>query len=127
LVNRPKNNVEKAQQQQCSHRLPFRRGEPGRGIILISLLRLYGGAWKKRRSKQINQNTNDHADSRSSKAPVPSHFLAEGAAHKRGKKGAQVDAHIKDRVGSVATWISIGVERSHLRGDVRLKATISEH
>src|SRR5689334_19164954 len=87
------------------------------------------------RSKILNQPQR-HADACRRKSPVPARFrmkshspkpafepfaLRQKAANQRGKKGAEIDAHVKDRKAGIAAWIFFAVEAADHRADVRLQ------
>ena len=81
---------------------------------------------------EVNEEAEDHADAGRAEAPRPVlvprrvFALAEGAADERGEPRAEVDAHVEDVEGAVATLVPLGVEGPDLRGDVRLEEAATD-
>jgi len=57
---------------------------------------------------------------------MKSHLLAQRSADQRGEQRSDIDAHIEDGVGAVATRITGRIKPAHLRGDVGLECAIAQ-
>src|SRR6185369_3857704 len=85
-----------------------------------------------------DNQTEDHADARRTKSPVPARFrieavvnesllealtLREVAADEWRQHSTDVDAHVKDRKPTITTRIVFAVQTTDHRADVRLEET----
>src|SRR5262249_3383825 len=67
-----------------------------------------------RQGADINEKANGHADAGGGKAVMPAQLLAEGPAYERCEKRADIDADIKDRIGTIAARIAGPIEAADL-------------
>src|SRR3546814_10436655 len=65
--------------------------------------------------------SSDLADARETEAITPADPLAEIADEDRAERGADVDAHIEDRIGAVAADVGEPVQLPHHHRDIRLE------
>src|SRR3546814_4057279 len=73
---------------------PFARPRERRGRLARTLERAF--------AKHEDDEAGEHADARETEAITPADPLAEIADEDRAERGADVDAHLEDRIGAVA-------------------------
>src|SRR3546814_2749067 len=77
-------------------------------------------------AKDEDDEAGEHADARETEAITPADPLAEIADEDRAERGADVDAHIEDRIGAVAADVGEPVQLPHHHRDIRLEKARAE-
>src|SRR3546814_9757388 len=90
---------------------PFARPRERRGRLARTLERAF--------AKDEDDEAGEHADARETEAITPADPLAEIADEDRAERGADVDAHIEDRIGAVAADVGETVQLPHHHRDSR--------
>ncbi len=70
-------------------------------------------ALQQRLAQHKSDDARDHSDRRRAKAPMPAPALSQIAADYRPDRGADIDAHVENRIGRVAPHIVTRVELPH--------------
>ena len=77
-------------------------------------------------SQEEDDDADAHSDGGGEESDFESEDLSEGAADEGGEEGADVDAHVEDGEGAVASWIFVFIEVPDDSGDVGLEKSVSE-
>ena len=74
----------------------------------------------------IDHKPDQHADACSAEAVMPAQSRSQSAADEVTDEGTQVDAHVIDRVGTVAARIARRIQVTHLSRHVRLESAVTQ-
>src|SRR5690606_449601 len=78
------------------------------------------------RPQREDRETDDHADTGRTEAPVPADLLTQEPRDKLAEEGTDVDAHVEDREARVAALAAFRIQVPDNRRDVRLEQTRAE-
>src|SRR5690606_34218649 len=117
----------------CEHTEPDTESELAHPLLLrmhhgVGMLRRLQAdvAECRLRPQREDRETDDHADTGRTEAPVPADLLTQEPRDELAEEGTDVDAHVEDREARVAALAAFRIQVPDNRRDVRLEQTRAE-